>query len=164
MIVASISAGTTADTTYTGSIQKGNLHELTIETTDSTPSIQLFKPNGDVVGVDLNADGDNLYTASYITSEVGIYLPQLRTDSGTILLPPISTVTSSEYTQDVTNDKQSLSVLSQRTNGLLNPTPQQVLNQDAFQPKLQSLDTIWIWLTVGFLLMEYPNENWDGSL
>ena len=159
VIVASISTGATADTTYTGSIQKGNLHELTVETKDRMPAIQMFQPNGDVVGVDLSANGENLYTASYTTTEIGIYIPQLQTASGTVLLPPISTVTSSEYTQNVTNDKQSLSVLSQRTNGLLNPTPQQVLDQESLQPKLQSLDSLWIWLTIGFLVMEISERK-----
>ena len=100
------------------------------------------------LGIDLTAEGANLYTANYTTTELGIYLPQLKTDSGTIL--PISTVTSSEYTQDVTNDKQTLSVLSQRTNGLLNPTPASI-NQKALSAQttvlgyfLDMVDYMWL--------------------
>ena len=62
VIVASISAGATATQLY-WQYPKGNLHELTIETTDDTPSIQLFKPNGDIVGLDLSAEGDNFLIA-----------------------------------------------------------------------------------------------------
>ena len=159
VIVANISKGTTTGTTYTGSVQNGNQHKLTVETTDATPSIQMFTPKGEVVGIDLNADGDGLYSTTYTTTEVGIYLPQLKTEKGTVLLPPISTITSSEYTQDVTNDKETLSVLSKRTNGLLNPTPQQVMAQEQFKPKVQSLDSLWIWVSIVLLLIEIAERK-----
>ena len=124
----------------------------------------MFTPKGEVVGIDLNADGDGLYSTTYTTTEVGIYLPQLKTEKGTVLLPPISTVTSSEYTQDVTNDKETLSVLSKRTNGLLNPTPQQVMAQEQFKPKVQSLDSLWIWVSIVLLLINYRTQNLDGLI
>ena len=163
-IVSSISSGSTASHTYAGSIRNGTSHELIVETKESARAIQIITPNGAIVGVDVENTEDHLYSAKYTTTDVGIYIPQLVTDKGVVPLPPISTITSAEYTQNTTNDKHALSMLSQRTKGLFNPTPSQVAVQERLQSQVQSFEQLWVWLSLLLLLAEIAERKirWSG--
>ena len=159
-IVSGISNTETADITYAEVTRSGQKHQLTIESSNETPEVHILSKTGETERLDFTQIQPGLYQADYTPKSTGVYLPQLKTEKGVSTLPPMSHITSLEYsTQNTHNNKETLVTLSQRSGGLFNPTIEQILTQNDIHSHRIPLEYLWLWLTLCLLLLEISERK-----
>ena len=159
-ITSAISQVESTETPYVGISRQGQRQFVTIESVNGVPTVEISDGHSSVSRLDFKEIQPNLYQAAYTPKKRGILLTQLQTDKGVVSLPPISQVTSSEFTvKDPVNNRALLMQLSERSLGKFNPSLDDIIDNDRLHSKRQSLETLWQLLTLCLLLLEVAERK-----
>ena len=121
-IITGISSASTANVPYMGVQKEGKTQVYTVESPNGPPIASVYSPTGEIIPLQFSSVAANTYEARLEQNTPGIHVATVTTDSGSVLLPPISLAYATEYSQrNKLHDERELHRLTKFTGGAINP-------------------------------------------